>query len=65
MATRNLKSYLTIGEAAHILGVNPMTLRRWDTQGKLKALRHPISGFRLYTEEELLQLLSKLSRQRG
>lgn len=65
MATRNLKSYLTVGKAAELLGVNPMTLRRWDAQGKLKALRHPISGFRLYTEEELLQLLAKLSKQRG
>ena len=37
----NLKNYITIKEAAAFLGVNPMTLRNWDKQGKLKSRRHP------------------------
>ena len=61
MALQNLKSFLTVGEAANLLGVNPITLRRWDAQGKLKALRHPISGFRLYKREDLIGVLAPLN----
>jgi len=59
----NLRSFLTVGEAAELLGVNPITLRRWDAQGKLKAFRHPISGFRLYKKEHLIQILTALHEQ--
>lgn len=62
-APSNLRSFLTVGEAAELLGVNPMTLRRWDAQGKLKAFRHPISGFRLYKKEHLVQILATLNEQ--
>jgi excisionase family DNA binding protein len=53
--TENLKldEYLTIGEAAEYLGVSPSTLRNWDRSGKLKAARHPINGYRLYSLESL------------
>ena len=47
---------LTIGEAAALLGVCEMTLRRWDALGKFKARRHPINGYRLYREHEVLKL---------
>ena len=30
---------LRIKEAAHLLSVHPATLRRWDNEGKLKAVR--------------------------
>ena len=47
---------LKIREAAEILGVNPETLRRWDTDGQLKAVRigkrHGI-GDRRYRKEDL------------
>lgn len=64
MALENLRSFLTVGEAAELLGVNPITLRRWDAQGKLKAHRHPITGFRLYKKDELLELLTALNEPR-
>jgi len=53
----NLKDYLTIKQASEILGVNPMTLRRWDKAGKLKSYRHPLNKYRLYKKEELENLL--------
>lgn len=40
--------YLTIKEAAKILGVAPITLRRWDNSGKLKTKRHPMNNYRIY-----------------
>lgn len=59
----NLRSFLTVGEAAELLGVNPITLRRWDSQGKLRAIRHPISRFRLYKKEHLLGFLAQLNER--
>ncbi len=45
-----------IGEAAHILGLEPYVLRYWETEfSQLKPLRTS-RGQRLYTEEHLLLL---------
>ncbi|MCB9746637.1 MAG: MerR family DNA-binding transcriptional regulator [Alphaproteobacteria bacterium] len=44
---------LRIRDAAALLGVSPKTLRRWDLSGKLRAVRHPVSGYRLYPREQL------------
>lgn len=46
-------AYLTIKDAAKILGVNPETLRRWDNIGKLKTKRHPINNYRIYDPIEV------------
>lgn len=56
----NLADYLTVGEAAAVLGVSPATLRNWDRSGKLKAYRHPVNGYRLYQLKELERVLKKL-----
>lgn len=34
-----MKNLLTIKEASELLSVSTETLRRWDNQGKLKAVR--------------------------
>ena len=60
---KNLKNYITIKEAAAFLGVNPMTLRNWDNQGKLKSHRHPINGYRLYKKEDLKTVLKSVNRK--
>lgn len=53
----NIKDYVTIKEAAELLGVDKTTLRRWDKAGKLKPYRHPMNSYRLYKRDELEQLL--------
>ena len=53
----NLNNYVTIREAARMLGVCEATLRRWDKLGKLKAVRHPINGYRLYKIDNLKSLI--------
>ncbi len=53
----NMKDYLTIKDASAVLGVDKMTLRRWDKAGKLNAYRHPINKYRLYKKQELENLL--------
>ncbi|MBT6120992.1 MerR family transcriptional regulator [bacterium] len=45
--------YLTVKEAAKVLGVNPETLRRWDNIGKLKTKRHPMNNYRIYDPVEV------------
>lgn len=47
------KKHYTIGEAAEYLGKNPETLRRWDHDGKLVAVREPGSNYRVYSKEQL------------
>jgi len=43
--------YITIAEAAKLLGVSIDTLRRWDKKGKLKAVRRKGDGYRYYPIE--------------
>lgn len=50
---KKLSDYMTVGGAASYLGVSKDTLRRWDATGRLRARRHPVTGFRLYLSEDL------------
>jgi DNA-binding transcriptional MerR regulator len=56
---------LTIGQAASLLHVSEMTLRRWDAAGKFKARRHPMSGYRVYSRPEVLNLLREIEQGVG
>jgi DNA (cytosine-5)-methyltransferase 1 len=56
MTTRETK-LITIREAAEMLGVHQETLRRWDNEGKLKAVRVGKVGHRKYNKEEVERLL--------
>ena len=61
MGKMRFEAYMTVGEAGEFLGVSASTLRNWDRQGKLKAFRHPLNGYRLYHKKDLKALLSKLA----
>lgn len=54
------KRYLTIKEVAKILGVTPQTLRNWDKEGKLEALRNPLNNYRIYKPEDIELFLRKI-----
>ena len=45
--------YYTLAQAAELLGKSKETLRRWDRNGKLPALREPISNYRVYKKQQL------------
>ncbi len=47
------KRYVTVNEAAKMLGVTPLTLRNWDKAGKLVALRNPLNNYRIYKKEDI------------
>lgn len=48
-----MKEYYTLSEVADLLGKSKETLRRWDNNGKLTAIREPINNYRLYKKEQL------------
>jgi excisionase family DNA binding protein len=58
---RNVQDYLTVGQAAALIGVSPSTLRAWDQAGKLKAARNPMNRYRLYRREDLEAFLAHLA----
>jgi len=60
-----MTQYLTIKEASEFLGVTPLTLRNWDNNGKLKAVRHPMSNYRIYKLEVLEKLLKEIESGSG
>lgn len=53
---------LRIKEAAEMLGVNPETLRRWDNDGRLKAVRFGKRGDRRYLAEDLQKFIADSKR---
>lgn len=57
-----LPELLTIRQVSKILNVSIMTLRRWDKNGKLKAIRVGTRsgvGERRYLREDIIKLISK------
>lgn len=48
-----MKDYVSLTEAAELIGKSKETLRRWDRKGKLPAKREPISNYRVYKKEQL------------
>ena len=56
------KQSLTIRKAAKVLGVSPDTLRRWDKSNKLKANRHPMNNYRIYSIKTIEALKKKLCK---
>jgi excisionase family DNA binding protein len=53
----NSKKLLTIREVADLFGVHPQTLRRWDIEGKLKAIRMGKAGHRKYKKADIDKII--------
>ena len=50
---------LTIREAAAILRVTPLTLKRWEAKGMISPIRVNGRGDRRYFKDQILALLGK------
>lgn len=48
--------FLSLAETAELLGKNKETLRRWDREGKLVAIREPLSNYRFYRRADVERL---------
>ncbi len=53
-----MKEYLSLSEASELIGKSKETLRRWDREGKLTAVREPISNYRVYKREQVETLFA-------
>ena len=55
-----MKDYLSLAETSEIIGKSKETLRRWDREGILNAVREPVSNYRVYRKTDVEQLLGSL-----
>ncbi len=53
-----MKKYLSLAETAELLGKSKETLRRWDKNGRLQAVREPMSNYRMYERQQVEALFS-------
>jgi len=58
LCNKVMEEYLTLSETAKLLGKSKETLRRWDREGKLSAVREPVSNYRVYRKADVLALFS-------
>lgn len=59
------KKFLTVREVAGLLGVTPLTVRNWDSRGKLIAHRNPVNNYRLYKVEEVEVLMHQIEHSKN
>lgn len=55
-----MKDYLTLAETSELIGKSKETLRRWDKEGILNAVREPVSNYRVYRKADVQALLGSL-----
>jgi DNA (cytosine-5)-methyltransferase 1 len=53
-----MNEYLTLSEVSEMIGKSKETLRRWDREGRLTALREPVSNYRVYRRTQVEALFS-------
>src|SRR3989344_1882100 len=54
------QEFITIKEAAEMLGISIDTLRRWDKSGKLNPVKVSEAGYRLYSKSQIELYLNDL-----
>lgn len=55
-----MAKFITIKEASNMIGVTSLTLRNWDKNGKLKAVRHPMNNYRVYKLEDIEEVVKSI-----
>ncbi|MCR4334637.1 MAG: MerR family DNA-binding transcriptional regulator [Patescibacteria group bacterium] len=55
-----MAKFITIKEASKMIGVTSLTLRNWDKNGKLKAIRHPMNNYRVYKIEDIEKVVNDI-----
>ena len=53
-----MNEYMTLSETSEYIGKSKETLRRWDKEGKLIAVREPISNYRVYRKSDVDSLFA-------
>jgi DNA (cytosine-5)-methyltransferase 1 len=55
-----MKEYLSLSETSELIGKSKETLRRWDKEGILNAVREPVSNYRVYKKSDVQTFLKPL-----
>lgn len=55
-----MSDYYSLSETAELVGKSKETLRRWDREGILSAVREPVSNYRVYRKNDVQTLLGSL-----
>lgn len=59
LKNEKMPDILTLQQACEILNCHPNTLRKWDNNGFLKAIRFGSRGDRRYQKEDILGLIKQ------
>jgi excisionase family DNA binding protein len=62
MTFQDLPELLTVAEAAHLINVHPNTLRNWEREGKLAALRIGSRRDRRFTKASIWQIFEPVKK---
>ena len=54
------EGYVTVTEAAQMLGVVRNTVRSWGAEGRIPEYRHPVNNYRLYKRTDLERLVAQV-----
>lgn len=55
-----MSDYYSLSETSELVGKSKETLRRWDREGILNAVREPVSNYRVYRKQDVQTLLGSL-----
>lgn len=55
----NEEKYLTLTEVSELLKIHPNTLRNWDANGTLKAIRIGVKKVRRYRQSDIDKFINK------
>ena len=59
------RRYISIKEAAKLLGITPLTMRNWDKRGILTAYRNPVNNYRVYKLDQVEMFLRKVENSKN
>lgn len=58
-----MNNYYSLSETAELIGKSKETLRRWDKEGILTAVREPVSNYRVYRKQDVQSFLGSMFDQ--
>ncbi len=59
------QKYLSIKDAARLIGVTPLTLRNWDKKGVLTSYRNPVNNYRVYRSDQIELFLRRIENSKN
>ena len=59
-----MSKYISIKEAADLLGVTPQTMRNWEKRGQLIPYRNPINNYRRYKLSQIESFIEEMRNDR-